>query len=413
VIALRSAKASPERLLPVAAILCILACDSACFSREASLDRQFDDYIRLVAALGQRDPDSLDYYAGPDEWLVQARRTYASFDEIRLSAEALSAELQRPYYAAAKEARRVFLTRQLAAIVARVDILTGTSLSFDDESRRLFGVEAGARDRAVFAAIRQEIDRLLPGSGSLSSRYGALDRGYIVPVERVPAVMTLAIDECRRRTLEHFELPAGERVEVEYVHDLPWPAFTRYRGRGQSTTQINRDFALTIDRLLDVACHETYPGHHAINVLLDQPAQPMYSPQTFHTEGAASYAVELTFPGQSRLEFERTLCRAAGLPDADLERYLKVARLVDRLRWVQVDIARRYLDGQLEFVRAGRALEDEALMPDGSTDGMLKFFNRFRTYSVTYTAGFDAVAEFLGTSDEPSRWRAFRRWIGP
>jgi len=225
--------------------------------------------------------------------------------------------------------------------------------------------------------------------------------------------MIRAVDECRRRTLEHVALPGDAGVTVEYVHETPWSAFTRYRGRGRSTTQVNRDFALTVDRLLELACHETYPGHHAINVLLNQPAQPMYSPLTFRTEGAASYAADLTFPGSSRLAVERELCRAAGLADADLERYLKVARLVDRLRWVQADIARRYLDGRLEFVRAGRALEDEALMPAESTEGMLKFFNRFRTYSVTYTAGYDAVEEYVGTSDEASRWRAFRLWIGP
>jgi hypothetical protein len=397
----------------IVVLLFVLAASSACVSRESILDKQFDDYVKLVAALGQRDPDSLDFYAGPAEWLDESQRTYASFGDIRRSAEGLIAGLQQPYHAGVKEARRSFLLGQLGAIVARVDLLTGTKLTFDEESRRLFGVDAGARDAAGFAAVRRELDQLLPGAGSLSARYAAFDRPYIVPVDRVPAVMSLAVGECRRRTLEHFELPAGERVDVEYVRGMPWSAFTRYRGHGLSTTQINRDFALTIDRLLELACHETYPGHHAINVLLDQPAQPMFSPQTFHTEGAASYAVELTFPGQSRLEFERTLCRAAGLPDADLERYLKVARLIDRLRWVQVDVARRYLDGQLEFVRAGRALEDEALMPDGSTESMLKFFNRFRTYSVTYTVGFDAVADFLGTSDEPSRWRAFRRWIGP
>ena len=191
--------------------------------------------------------------------------------------------------------------------------------------------------------------------------------------------MARAVEECRRRTLEHLPLPGDERVDVEYVRDMPWPAFTRYEGRGRSTTQINRDFTLTVDRLLDVACHETYPGHHAINVLLDQPAQLMFSPLAFRTEGAASYAVELAFPDGSRGEFERELCRLAGVPDADLERYLAVARLVDRLRWVQVDIARRYLDGGLEFVRAGRALEEEALMPEASTEAMLKFFNRFRT----------------------------------
>ncbi|HEX7139619.1 MAG TPA: hypothetical protein VF219_17330, partial [Vicinamibacterales bacterium] len=289
---------SAERLVPFAAVVLLLSCEQfPILSRQAALDRQFDAYIKLVTALGERDPDSLDFYAGPDEWLADARRTDASFAEIRRSAEALAAELQQPYHAAAKEARRHFLLGEVGAIVARVDILTGTRLTFDEESRRLFGVDAGARDPAGFAAARDELARLLPGSGSLATRYAAFDRRYVVPVERVPEVMTRAIDECRRRTLEHLALPAGERVDIAYVRDMPWPAFTRYRGHGSSTTQINRDFALPVDRLLDVACHETYPGHHAINVLLDLPAQPMYSPLALRTEGAASYAVELAFPG--------------------------------------------------------------------------------------------------------------------
>jgi hypothetical protein len=406
-----SARAVAARALPFAAVIALLSCGD--LPGQSALDRASDTYIKLVAALGQRDPDSLDYYAGPDDWLDQARRTYASLADIRDAGQHLIAGLQQPYYAARKEARRTFLLGQLTALVARVDILNGSRFDFDEESRQLFGAQAGTHPSEDFAGVRQKLDALLPGTGSLSQRYATLDGRFIVPSSRVPEVFTRAIAECRRRTLEHLELPADERVDVEYVRDMPWPAFTRYRGANRSTTQINQDFALTIDRLLDVACHETYPGHHAIDVLLDQAAQPMYSPLTFRTEGAASYAVELAFPDSSRLPFERELCRLAGVPDADLERYLMVARLVDRLRWLQVDVARQYLDGHLEFVRAARVLQDEALLPEASAEAMLKFFNRFRTYSVTYTAGFDAVERAVGTSDEPSRWRAFQRWIGP
>jgi hypothetical protein len=379
----------------------------------SAFDRQSEAYIKLVAALGERDPDSLDYYAGPSAWFEQARASRESLETIRDKALALLAEIRPDEGGSREDARREFLAGQVAAIAARVDVLRGARWTFDEESRRLFGVEAGVRDEAVFAAIRTKLAALLPGAGSLASRYAVLSRHYVVPAEHVSTLMTRAIDECRRRTVDHLQLPAGEHVDVEYVRGLPWPAFTRYRGHGRSITQINRDVALTVDQVVDVACHETYPGHHAINVLLDQAAQPMFSPLTFRTEGAASYAVELAFPDADRAAFERDLCRLAGVPDADLERYLRVARLVDGLRWVEVDVARRYLDGRLEFVRAARALEDEAVMPEASADATLKFVNRFRTYSVTYTAGYDAVRTYVRTADESSRWRAFRQWIGP
>jgi hypothetical protein len=77
---------------------------------------------------------------------------------------------------------------------------------------------------------------------------------------------------------------------------------------------------------------------------------------------------------------------------------------------VQADIARRYLDGELDFPRASAALERDALMP--SADATLKFLNQFRSYAVTYTAGRDAFSRHLDAhataGDEgASRWRAY------
>jgi hypothetical protein len=380
----------------------------------ATLDRQFDAYVRIVLALGQRDPDSLDFYAGPPEWLDRARQEQTPLADVRHAAARLSDELDRDSAAATVEQpRRAFLARQVRAILARIDILMGHRFSFDEESRRLFGVEAGTRDRSAFARARQELDALLPGRGALAPRYAAFERAFIVPRERVPATMRRAIDGCRRVTLEHLTLPANEAVTVEYVHGMPWSAYTRYEGHARSRTQVNLDYALTIDRLLELACHETYPGHHVIDSLLDLPVEPLFSPQALRTEGAATFAVDLAFPGPDRVAFERELLAVAGLPDSDAELYGRVARTVDRLRWVEVDVARRYLDGDLEFVRAARALEEDAVMPETSAEDSLKFFNRFRTYAVAYTVGRDLVDNFVGSRAGTSRWQTYQEWIRP
>ena len=400
------------------------------FTFRVALDRQFDAYVRIVLALGQRDPDSLDFYAGPQAWLDRARAEQAPLPEIRRAAAALVDDLARDGGRTAVERpRRAFLSRQLEAIVARVDLLTGRHFSFDEESRALFGVDAGTRDSAAFDAARRELDALLPGHGPLAPRYYAFDRRFVVARDRVPGVMARAVEACRRVTLDHLSLPPNEQVSVEYTHGTPWSAFTRYEGHGRSRTAINLDFSYTVDRLLELACHETYPGHHAINSLIDLPVQPMFSPQTLRTEGAATFAVELAFPGAGRVEIERELIPLAGLSAGsvgpaqlslqqvadvpDLETYLRVARLVDRLRWLQVDIARRYLDGDLEFVRAATTLEDEALMPEESTEATLKFFNEFRTYAVTYTVGHDLVDNYVRSRSGAFRWEAYQAWIRP
>ena len=88
---------------------------------------------------------------------------------------------------------------------------------------------------------------------------------------------------------------------------------------------------------------------------------------------------------------------------------MRIGRLVDALHGVEADIARRYLDGSLDFPRAAAALERDALMP--SADATLKFLNQYRTYAATYTIGRDALQRHLDgqppAGGEAGRWSAY------
>ena len=215
-------------------------------------------------------------------------------------------------------------------------------------------------------------------------------------------------------TRAHLDLPAGERVNVEYVHDLPWSAFTRYEGRLVSRVQVNAAMPLTVDRALDLACHEAYPGHHTIAVLLDarfgdtRPeffVQPLFSMQSALHEAASSLAPALAFPEPARAVFERdALFPLAGLDPAMAARHVAAGRLVDRLHTIEADVARNYLDGVLDFPRAAAALERDALMP--SADATLKFLNQFRSYAATYTIGRDRLEDVVDAD-----WAAYRRVV--
>jgi hypothetical protein len=205
------------------------------------------------------------------------------------------------------------------------------------------------------------------------------------------------------------------------VADLPWSAFTRYEGGFKSRIQVNAALPLTVDRALDLACHEAYPGHHTIDSLLEARfagrraellVRPLFSPQSLLHEAASSLAAALAFSESARATFEREqLFPLAGLEQADADRYVRVGRLVDRLHGVHGDIARRYLDGVLDFPRAALAFERDALVPSsGSADATLKFLNRYRSYAATYTVGRDAAARYLdarSTAGDASRWRAY------
>jgi hypothetical protein len=429
--------------------LAIAVCLSACRgSPTASLDAAAEFYVRAALALGERDADSLDIYYGPVAWQADARARHLPLDDIRAATNPFIASLdERPFDNAEAEARRLFLLRQTRAIVSRVDVVRGARPTFAEELRTLFGLdewdrqdrsasgayaasasaqEALRRDKTARQAqttrelaVRSELERLLPGAGDLATRYATFDRRFLIPRDRLAAVVSRAIEGCRAATREHVMLPPGERVDVEYVPDLAWSAYTRYQGHATSRIQINTALPLTVDRALDLACHEAYPGHHTIDSLLDGrfggrriefAVRPLFSPQSLLHEAAASLAAEVAFPGQTRLAFERdALFPLAGLDPSDAERYVRVGRLVDQLYGVQARVARQYLDGELDFPRASAALERDALMP--SADATLKFLNQFRSYAATYTIGRDALSRYLdahSAADDPaSQWRAY------
>lgn len=365
--------------------------------RHATPDTLVREYVRLVVAMGEHDPDWLDYYYGPPEWVADVRRRPPSLRGIKDAAGALMARLQsNDEHLPASRAN--FLAKQLRALQTRAELLSGIRHSFEQEGEAFFGIEVPPlQDDERLATARAELARLLPGSAPLARRYAGFDDRFTIAPDRLRAVIDRAIDGCRAQTLRHLPLPAGEQVKIEYVSDKPWSAYSFYQGRFRSLIQINTDFPLTADRALELACHEAYPGHHTYNSLQEVwlvrdrgmpefTVQPAFSPQSFVSEAMATIAAEVAFPPSERLAFERDqLFPLAGMDGSKAERYLRIERLVDEVQLAQVPIARLYLDGNLDFVRAAEALEEQALMVH--SEATLKYLNEYRTYMLCYTLG--------------------------
>ena len=221
--------------------------------------------------------------------------------------------------------RKTYLARQLESLVARLDMLEGAKLGFDEESLALYGVAAPQGDEAHFQMVVSRLDTLLPGSGPVSARYTAWRKGFIVPAGKLDTVFKAAIAACRERTARHMELPPGETFTLEYVQGKPWTGYNWYQGNYKSLIQVNTDVPVFIDRALDVACHEGYPGHHVYNMMLEHAlvrgrgwpeyqVYPLFSPQSLIAEGTANYGIDIAFPGRERQSFEReVLFPLAGL----------------------------------------------------------------------------------------------------
>jgi hypothetical protein len=400
----------------VSLLLVTIACAP---THVVSLDEEARRYVRLAVALGERDFDSLDFYAGPADLVADVRRDPPKLAAIRSDAAALAARLSGHRAVEPAERQRVaVIVRNLGAIVARVDLLTGTRLSFDRESLEFFGVAPGSIDEDRILAIRSQIAAVIGGRGRLVDRYSAFAARFVVPGDRLRPVIEAALAACREATVAHLTLPQGEHVTLEFVRDKPWSAFSRYLGNGRSVIQVNADFQFTVDQALQIACHEGYPGHHARNLVRttgdavsrwpERSVQLTFSPESFASEASATVAADVAFPPDQRLAVVRDrLFPVAGIPPAGAAPHVAVERLVGELQIVQADVARRYLDGALEFARAAAEMEERALVPHA--EALIKYINRYRTYVTTYTTGAEMFrTRCLGPdTSAQSRWRCF------
>lgn len=426
----------PRPLLPfpLAIVACGLAILAACApadpepsvgGAEARLDDVAERYVRLVLGIGLHDAAYVDAYYGPPEWRDEVESAAPTLDA--LTREASTLESMLPDSTTENDpgaGRDNYLRAQIAAAAARLRMLAGETFTFDEEAEALYAVVPPSLDDAHFEAIRAELDPLLPGEGSLRERLDRFRAAFTIPEERLDAVFRRAIDACRERTVEHLELPEGESFTVEYVTDKSWSGYNWYRGEYRSLIQVNTDLPITIDRAIDLACHEGYPGHHTYNALLEHhlvrergwvefSVYPLFSPQSLIAEGTANLGIDIAFPGEERVAFEReSLFHVAGIDPEKAATYYRVLEILERASYAGNEVARAYLDGAIDADEAAARLERYALMSPARARQRVSFIDDYRSYVINYNLGKDLVRQWVerrgGTADDPARrWEVF------
>jgi hypothetical protein len=403
------------------------------------MNRIAESYVKLVLALGQHDPDYVDAYYGPLEYRVEVeaggRRPLA---DLRSEAIELISDLQARRPAASEpdagsedrltRLRQDFLIGQLQSLVARIDQLSGRRMSFDEESQALYDAVAPRYDEAHFQAMLDQLAAALPGGGPVVDQLDRFLHSFLIQRERLDVVFRAAIAECRRRTAEHVELPPGESFEVEYVTGKPWSGYNVYKGGYHSVIQVNTDLPIYIDRAVDLASHEGYPGHHLHNMLIERSfvrgrgwpelsVHALFSPQSLIAEGAASFGAEVVFPGRERIAWEQEkLFPLAGLDPSKAERYYAVQELVRTLSYAGNEAARGYLDNEITREQAVAWMRRYALYPQDRAEQRIRFVERYRSYVINYNWGLDLVREYVlrqgGAPDQPrKRWEIFEELL--
>ena len=414
------------------ALICLLLANCSTKLKPDSIEVIAEKYVRLVLQVGQYDSAVVDAYFGPEEWKPNEQKA-AIFPEETLvnSANDLLSKCKILLESKSPNLniRRVeMLQKQLIALRTKVQMIGGKTYSFDEEAALLYDAEPPFYPLSYFDKLLDDMDQLLNGDAVLSSRYTKFMEQFIIPKNMLDSVFSVATAESRAITKQYLDLPTQENFVLEYLNDKVWSGYNYYQGDSQSLIQINTDFPIHIDRAIDLASHEGYPGHHIYMMLLDQnlvntkgwmeySVYPLFSPLSFISEGSANYGIDMVFPGEKRLAFERdVLFPIVGISKMKAEKFHKVQELKAKLKYAENEIARRYLNGIIEREEAVGMIETYLLFSPKKAIQRLNFIETNRSYVINYNLGRDQVAKHMKLSGaDPKlpekRWQIFKELL--
>jgi hypothetical protein len=361
-------------------------------------------YLRLGLQVGRHVEGIVDAYFGPPELAAAiAAAPPAELRTLIADAEALLDDLGDGW-----------LRDQVVGLRSYAGVLAGESVSYADEVERCYGVRPEHTDEAVFAEAHAQLEALLPGDGALAERYERWRTSMVVPADQIQRTVAAIIEQARTWTRGLVELPDGEGVTLEIVHDEPWMAFCYYLGDLQSRISVNVDLPKSASELLHLTMHETYPGHHAERCvkehllvrgrgLLEETIVLVPTPQSLVAEGIAELAPSMLLEGDGGAALAEVV-RDAGI-EFDLAHALAVERAQQPCRWAEVNAALLLHDAGASGAETQAYLERWGLMTSELAAHLIRFLNEptSRSYMITYAAGRELCRSYV--AGEPWRFR--------
>jgi hypothetical protein len=261
--------------------------------------------------------------------------------------------------------------------------------------------------------VHERLAELLPGTGDVAKRYETWLKSTTVPPERVIPALRDIVAELRGRVAELVELPAGEGLVLEEVHDEPWWAFNYYRGGRESRVVVNLDVPASADDVVELAAHEVYPGHHTERALkeqlllherglLEESIQMVPTPAALVSEGIAETGSTFVLDGDMPERLVGVF-RSHGVEyDLELARGVRQARRP--LRRLGLDGALMIHEDGATAEEARAYLERWGLRSPEEAKHAVRFVTNptWRAYTINYSAGYDVCHAWVG--GDPKRF---------
>ncbi len=403
--------------LVFAILLSLVLCGAGPAARPDSTDSVAADYAELaLGALLLRVP--ADQITTPlSEALAEARTAARDADRIRSDAQALVARLDAlPIPADPRDAMRLRTLR--ARIVSMgLDLAPpDPARTVDDDVRLRFGFSPRYTPLTAYDPALDDLDRAMPGEGTLFERVERMRAAAAVPPDRIEPVFRAALEECRRRTEPRVSLPP-HTVEVQFVEDPTTPASAQYVGGGRTIIRVSTVIPTDVDRLLQHACHEGFPGHHVHQTMMDtalfrskgwsEYGVGIDDAPLFPTaESVAEHGVGLAFPVEDRIAFSRdVLYPLAGLSMRNETWWRAYHQARPRLLGASATIARGLLMGELGEDEARDLFVRYRLQPPQAAAQTVRMVRAFGSYLIASDLGWQAVDEAMRGAGPDEQWR--------
>ena len=410
-------------------LLFLLSCAKKEQKTEAQqLNYLAENYVRLGLTIGQYDADFVDAYYGPDSLkpAISKSSIFPKDSLLNLVTElrsSLKNSIEKLNDSSKVRAR--WMSQQLLAFDRRIRIYSGEFKTFDEESKELFGISAPVYPEEHYKLLLDTLNQLLPGKGTVQDRFQNLANRFIIPENKLDTIFKTTIAEARKSTKAYYSLPETETFTIEYVKNKPWSGYNWYKGNYTSLIQINTDTRIFIERAIDVGSHESYPGHHVYNMLLEKnlyqdkgwveiSLYPLFSPQSFIAEGSANYGIDLVFPGDKKIRFAKEkLLPLAGLDTTFIGIYFKSLAIRGKLNYARNEAARGIVNQTMNDQQALDWLMNYCLYNKETALKSISFIKKYRSYVINYNYGQDLVRNYieLNEKDPKKRWEVFGKLL--
>ena len=410
-------------------LLFLLSCAKKEQKTEAQqLNYLAENYVRLGLTIGLYDADFVDAYYGPDSLkpAISKSSIFPKDSLLNLVTElrsSLKNSIEKLNDSSKVRAR--WMSQQLLAFDRRIRIYSGEFKTFDEESKELFGISAPVYPEEHYKLLLDTLNQLLPGKGTVQDRFQNLANRFIIPENKLDTIFKTTIAEARKSTKAYYSLPETETFTIEYVKDKPWSGYNWYKGNYTSLIQINTDTRIFIERAIDVGSHESYPGHHVYNMLLEKnlyqdkgwveiSLYPLFSPQSFIAEGSANYGIDLVFPGDKKIRFAKEkLLPLAGLDTTFIGIYLKSLAIRGKLNYARNEAARGIVNQTMNDQQVLDWLMNYCLYNQETALKSISFIKKYRSYVINYNYGQDLVRNYieLNEKDPKKRWEVFGKLL--